>query len=808
MDDRITQWLARQQWQLFPFQQEVANQYDQGHSGLLNSVTGSGKTYAIWFACLNSYLQSGRRLEPAPAGLCLWVTPMRALALDTQKSLQRACDGCGIPWQVGLRTGDTPNSQKQKQNKHLPPVLVITPESLSLLLSLKSARELFKHTEAIIVDEWHELLGNKRGVQTQLACAYIRGRRPNCRIWGLSATLGNLDEAARTLCATTQPVIVKGMQERPTKMTVITPKVIESFPWAGHLGLRHVQALIPSLETKSSTLVFTNTRAQAERWYQALLEARPEWAGVMALHHSTLDNKTRKWVEQECRSGNLKVVVCTSSLDLGVDFSPVEQVVQIGSPKGVARCLQRAGRSQHHPGGMSEIILMPTHAFEIVEYEALREAVNARKIEPRRPLDKPYDVLIQHCVTLAIGEGFDFQALFNEVKTAPAYADLTKTEWQAICDFITRGGHALQAYPEYHKVVEHGGRYTVTSKRIAMRHRMNIGTITSDAMISVQFQRGKKIADVEESFVSKLKPGDIFYLDGKSLEFIRLHDMKAQVKLSKKKAKIIPRWAGGVMPLSSELSAALQNLLSDIANNKKNIPAVKPLFDIQASISHVPCHNECLVEVIHMQGGCHCFIFPFAGRVVHEMMASVFAYRLCAIEDNTFSIAVNDYGFHLSADKPFHIDAQRLKRLVSTSNLTRDCLACVDEAQLAKRQFRDIARIAGLVFSGYPGAQKTTRMIQASSSLIYDVLKQYDENNILLQQAELEVLQQSQVLGELQDCFERCRQQNFVVIDLMRLTPFSFPLWVESQRLKVSNETLEARIERMIKKLHGFDPRE
>jgi len=659
-------------------------------------------------------------------------------------------------------------------------------------LSLATAEKLFKHIAAVVVDEWHELLGNKRGVQLQLCLARLRCWQPELMVWGLSATLGNLQQARDQLCPGGK--LVAGLQRDKPRCEVILPQTIDAFPWAGHMGLRHAALLLPYLEAKQTTLIFLNTRGQAERWYQALLQAKPEWAGQMAIHHSALAKPVRQWVEQQLREGMIKVVVCTSSLDLGVDFSPVEQVVQVGSPKGIARLLQRAGRSHHQPGKVSEILLFPTHAFEIIEYEAAKLAVQRDLIEPRPPLHKPYDVLIQHCVTLALGGGFTSELLYNEITQCPPYAELTRAEFESILQFIVSGGSALQAYPEYHKVEVIDGVYQVINKRIAQRHRMNIGTINADAMVNVKFQRGKTIAAVEENFISKLKPGDTFYLNGRSLEFLRMKDLTAIVKAAKKKSTVIPRWVGGRLPLS----AALSELVQEVIATPASLPCLNDLFIKQRTLSHIPQQQELLIEQVKTRDGYHTFVFPFAGRLCHEMLASLWSYRLLHEQKNTLSVAVNEYGFEICSAKPLDLSAQRITSLLSIENLTEDLLQGTNQAQLGQQRFRDIARIAGLVFAGYPGSGKSTRQIQASTSLLYNVLQQYDADNLLLQQAMREVYTQAFELQRLEDVMQQCVRKTVVLKSPDRLTPFAFPLWVELQRMQLSSEDLATRIERML----------
>jgi ATP-dependent Lhr-like helicase len=381
-------WFATRGWTSFDFQREVWAAMAQGRSGLLHATTGSGKTYAVWLGAL-------ARRQPAPGLQVLWVTPMRALAADTTRALQLPLADLAPHWRVAQRSGDTPAAERARQDRRWPQALVTTPESLTLLLTRERAREDFAALHTVIVDEWHELLGNKRGVQLQLALARLRRWRPALLSWGLSATLGNLDEALAALLGPhpRQPgVTVRGRIDKALTVDTLLPQEPGRFSWGGHLGTQMLQPVVDEIERSGTTLVFTNVRSQAETWYQLLLNARPDWAGSIALHHGSLDKSVREWVEAGLKAGSLKAVVATSSLDLGVDFLPVERVLQIGSAKGVARLLQRAGRSGHQPGRASRVTLVPTNTLELVEAVAARRAALAGRVEAREAPEAPLDV--------------------------------------------------------------------------------------------------------------------------------------------------------------------------------------------------------------------------------------------------------------------------------------------------------------------------------------------------------------------------------------------------------------------------------
>jgi ATP-dependent helicase Lhr and Lhr-like helicase len=811
--DLAKTWFSARGWKPFAFQKQVWAAVKNGESGLLHASTGAGKTYAVWFAALNRYARARAAVEtprkrkpPAEPLTVLWITPMRALAADTARALQAPVDDLNLSWSIGLRTGDTSSSERARQGRRLPTALITTPESLTLLLARADARTALSTLRMIVVDEWHELLGNKRGVQLQLALARLRHWQPELIVWGVSATLGNQSHAEQVLIPQGGGVSVQGQSEKALQVDTLLPPAIERFPWAGHIGLKMLPQVVAELDACASSLVFTNTRAQSEIWYQALLEARPDWAGLIALHHSSLSRDTRDWVEQALKDGHLKAVVCTSSLDLGVDFLPVERVLQIGSAKGVARLMQRAGRSGHAPGRTSRVTLVPTHSLELIEAVAARDAVEQRRIEPRLSPHKPLDVLVQHLVSMALGGGFIPEDLYEEVCGAWAYRDLTLADWAWALAFVRHGGMSLTAYPDYRRVEpdEHGV-WRVPDARLARRHRMSIGTIVSDASINLKFWSkgggGKQLGSVEEGFIARLKPGDGFLFAGRLLELVRVENMTAYVKRSTAKKAAVPRWNGGRMPLSNELAEAVVRRFTAAAQGEFAGPemhALRPLLDTQMRWSGLPTAENLLAEVLKSREGWHLFLYPFAGRQVHLGLASLLARRVSQRQPVTFSIAVNDYGLELLSATPVDWAEHLNGALFNADHLLADVLASLNAGELALRRFREIARIAGLVFAGYPGAPKSTRQVQASSGLFFQVFKQYDADNLLLAQAGEEVLREELDIARLEQTLQRINRMKLDVHLIKRPTPLGFPLLVERMRESMSSEKLADRIRRMV----------
>ena len=796
----------------------------QGRSGLLHATTGSGKTYAVWLGMLAELLRRHRRPSSASeaAGTnaaqplrAIWLTPMRALASDTTRALAEPLRDLAPEWTIGQRTGDTPSAERARQDRRFPTVLVTTPESLSLMLTREHAREELHSVEFVVVDEWHELIGSKRGVQAQLAIARLWRFNPELVVWGLSATLGNLQQAMEVLChpglaagcAAAAPALVRGKVDKSLIIDTLIPPDPGKYSWAGHLGARMQQPVVDEIARSGTTLVFTNVRSQAEIWYQLLLEAKPEWAGEIALHHGSMDKATREWVEQGLKQGSLRAVVATSSLDLGVDFLPVERVLQIGSAKGVARMMQRAGRSGHAPGRPSRLTLVPTNTMEIIEAAAARHAAQAGRIEARQPPDKPLDVLVQHLVTVALGGGFQADELFEEVRGAWSYRALTRAEFDWALAFCERGGSSLTAYPDYHRIaLGKDGVYRVPDRGIAKRHRLGIGTIVSDAAMQVKYLSGANIGTIEEGFIARLRKGDCFFFAGKLLEFIRVREMVAYVKKAARNKGTVPTWQGSKMALSTEMGDAVLDMMQRASQGdffEPELEAARPMLQTQARLSRIPRPGVLLVETFRSREGRHIYLYPFAGRHVHLGLASLLAWRLARDRPNTFSMSVNDYGFELVSAEDFDLSLVTGGPVFSMDNLLHDVLASLNSTELAQRRFREIARVAGLVFAGYPGQPKSTRQLQASSGLFFEVFRKWDPDNLLLTQAQHEVLSQELELSRLRSTLDRLLRMKVDWVELRYPSPMSLPLMVERFREQLSTEQLSSRLDRILRDMEG-----
>lgn len=847
----VNDWLVSRGLHPFRFQKQAWENILEGKSGLVNAPTGCGKTFSVFLGAIIDFINHhpGNYKTKKKNGLqLLWISPLRALAKDIGRAMEEVIQELGMQWEIGIRNGDTPINEREKQKRQMPEVLIITPESLHLLLAQKNYPEFFRNLKIIAVDEWHELLGSKRGVQVQLATSRIVSIKKNSQsagnsqlsVWGISATIGNLEQSSEVLLSSilqwqrTQEVIVRAEMNKQIEVESIFPDEIEKFPWAGHLGIKLVQKVIPIINSSKTTLIFINTRGMSEIWYQTLLNHAPELSGAIALHHGSIEQELRIWVEEALHTGKLKAVVCTSSLDLGVDFRPVETVIQVGSPKGVARFLQRAGRSGHSPDATSKIYFLPTHSLELLEAAALKTAIRENFIENREPMLLCFDVLVQYLCTLAISDGFKPDEIFDEIRSTFCFREMNREEWNDIIAHITTGGYALQQYDEFKKVEIENGVYKIKSRRVAMRHRLHIGTIVSEPMLKVKFLSGGYVGIIEEYFISRLDPGDVFTLAGRKLEFIMIKDMTVLVRRSTAKKSLIPSWEGGRVPLSAKLGRMLRKTLDEVTAikvksqkskvkmedsnftphdpiaigshltlhaSRSPIPdellRLEPLFDLQQKLSHVPGENELLVEQIETEDGHHLFVYPFEGRLVHEAMAAILAYRISRITPITFSFAMNDYGFELLSDKPIPVDDTNVYDLFTAENLFEDIQRSVNSTEMAKRKFRDIAVIGGLIFQGYPGEQKKARHLQSSASLLFNVFSEYEPNNVLLRQSYQEVFDQQMEEARLRNMLERIQTSNIVITFPTQLTPFCFPIKVDSWREDLSSEKLEERVKRM-----------
>ena len=797
----VEKWFKSNGWRPQDFQIDCWEHYNKGENLMLHAPTGTGKTYAIWGGILNEYFE----LKEIKEGInIIWITPLRALAVEIQKSTQQLSSDLKTGIKVDLRTGDTPQSRRIKQNQNFPFGLITTPESLHVLLSSKKHKDFFKNLRAVVVDEWHELLGTKRGVQTELAISYLRFLIPKLKTIGISATLGNKELAGEILMGLGNnfKTITSKIKKRINVKSII-PKSMERFPWRGHLGTHLIDEVIKIIRKGKTTLIFTNTRSQCEMWYHKIIHSYPELAGVIAMHHGSIDKKIRLWVENGLREKKLKVVVCTSSLDLGVDFSPVETCIQVGSPKGVGRFIQRAGRSGHQPNNPSTIYFLPTHAIELIESVALQEGIKKQMIEDRLPHINSYDVLLQFLTTLAVGGGFFPDQIFPVIKKTFSFHAINSNKWKWILNFLTKGSQSLEYYDEFKKVhISEDGMMTVLDKGVALRHRLSMGTIVSDSVLKIKYQTGKYLGTIEEWFISKLSRGDVFTFAGRNLELLTLNGMEVIVRKSNVKKAKIPAWVGGRFSFSSNLSDLLKNTF----HNKKNystreFKALKSIFKQQNRESKIPNSDELLIERFKTREGFHTLFYLFEGYAVNEAISSLLAYRISLLKPITFTISVNDYGFELLSDQEFDRNIFLENNLLTKEYLLDDLSKSVNISEMSRRKFREIAVISGLVFQGYPRKPVKTKHLQSGSQLFYDVFKEHEPENLLYLQAINETFDHGIESPRIQRTFEKIENLKIVWKDCKYPTPFSFPLITDRIRSKLSSESVEDRIRKMYLKL-------
>lgn len=794
MGSAVAKWFDSLGWEPNPFQREAWKAFAAGGDGLVQAPTGMGKTFAALGGVVDEACREGGKSKGLQV---IWIAPIRALSKEIEASAQRMLEGVGLDWQVGIRTGDTTAAERARQRRRLPEVLITTPESLHVLFCTADHAQHFASCRLLVVDEWHALLGSKRGVQVELAAAHLRKLAPELRTWGLTATIGNLEQALEVLCPAGGELVQSHAAKR-TEIVSLMPPSFERLAWAGFLGIPLLEQVLKVVKAHRTTLVFTNTRSQSEIWYHRLLDADPDLAGQIALHHGSMAKDARIWIEDAIGRGLLKAVVCTSSLDLGVDFPPVEAVVQIGSPKGVARFLQRAGRSGHQPGGISRIHFVPTHGLELLEGAALRTAVHRGWVESRTPVIRAFDVLAQWVCTRALGGGFEPDEVKAEVMATHAFRSVDEAEWRSCLDFVRFGGSALEAYDEYRRVEVVKGRWVMPDRRMARRHRMSIGTIVSDPMVAVKLRRAGVVGHVEATFIERMNAGDVFWFAGRQLELVRHNGAVAEVKPAKRTTQRVPVWSGGRLPLSTELGFALREELDSVARGEAAHPELlrlEPLLSLQRARSHVPMKHELLVEEFTSDDGHHVCVFPFEGRAVHEGLAMLVSHRLGQTTAQTITFACNDYGFELLSNEPLRMNEAEMRRLLTSKELESDVLGSLNASDLARRRFKEVAVISGLQFQPPQGA--SAKHLRTHSGLLFDVFSDHDSNHVLYRQALEEVLADQLQIASLHRALDRMKSAEWAWCRPEQVTPLAFPLMVDRMRETMSTEELELRIERM-----------
>ena len=814
--NKIKRFFYKNSWKPLPYQIESWEAFLKGESGIIQVPTGSGKTYAAIMGPL-SKLEDPKKQKSINI---LVITPLKALSRDLKNSISIAAMHFSEDITIGIRNGDTSANEKKKQLSNPPNILITTPESLSLLLSNKSSEKIFNKLSSIIIDEWHELMGSKRGNQCELVLSWLRGNKNNLQTWAISATIGNIKEAARAIVGikAPPPKLISTDIKKEIEICSVLPEEKTTFPWSGHLGIRSHNSLLKKLERDKSTLLFTNTRNQSERWFQCLKFYHPEMENKIALHHGSLDKDDRKMVEDGVKDGSIKWVVCTSSLDLGIDFQPVDQIVQIGSPKNIARLIQRAGRSAHRPGGKSKIIFMPTNSLELLEISAMRRIIKNGITENIKLPELSYDVLLQHLVSLACGSGFNPYTEKERVKDCWSYRNLNDKEWDWCIDFLEYGGKCLKAYPRYKKLEreesinnKNNFKYYIKDKSLIRMHKFNIGTITSDNFVIVKYLKGKSLGNLEENFAGKLKSGDTFYFAGKMLQFIKIKDMTLYVKKSSKKSSLIPAWIGGQMAISDLLSDILRKEI-DICNNLEftkefvnaELNSLLPILKKQKKVSDLPNKDQLLIELYRTKEMTNLFVFTLDGKFVNEGIAFLWALRFAKKKQATFSITANDFGFSLTTNENYNFSVilEEFTYFINRSHLERDLENAINFSELQKRRFKNIAQISGLVNQNNPSKTRNSSQLQISASLFFDVFTKYEKNHLLIKQASEEVKEYQLENNRINNSLERLSKLKIIFNETKNPSPFAFPLLVERLKNTLSNEPIEKRVEKLLKNIN------
>tara|TARA_Y100000589_G_scaffold141138_1_gene134744 strand:- start:6532 stop:9006 length:2475 start_codon:yes stop_codon:yes gene_type:complete len=808
---KIKQFFKKNKWEPLDFQIESWTHYLNGHNGIIQVPTGCGKTYASILAPL---LKLSINKDICGINI-LFITPLKALSRDSEKSILEAINFFNKKITIGIRNGDTSNYEKKKQLIKPPNILITTPESLSLLISNKKSKDLFSNLNSIIIDEWHELMGNKRGNQCELNLSWLRGNKKDIQIWAMSATISNIDEASLAIVGLNakKPKIINSNINKNIEIKSVIPKEMGTFPWSGHLGIKSHKFLLDKIDKNKSTLFFTNTRNQSERWFQCLKFFNPEMGDKIALHHGSLDKEERKNVEEGVKRGSIKWVVCTSSLDLGVDFQPVDQIVQIGSAKNLARLIQRAGRSAHKPEGVSKILFMPTNALELIEISAIKRILNKGITEKINLPELSYDVLLQHLVNLGCGPGFDPNIEKERIKECWSYRNICDEDWLWCLKFLEFGGKCLNAYPKYKKIEKKYSnkrnsnyRYYVNNDSIIRTHKFNIGTITSDKYMFVKYLRGNTLGTLEENFVSKLKKGDTFFFAGKVLEFIKIIDMTLFVKKSKKNSSMVPSWIGGQMAISDLLSENIRKEIS-ICNNfldfenhsNEELKSLIPILNRQKKYSDIPRKDQLLAEIFSAKNYKSLFVFTLEGKFVNEGIGFLWALRFSKLNKSTFNITANDFGFSLTSEREydFSLIKNELNYFLNIDCLEKDLKSAINLSELTKKKFKKIAQISGLV-NNNPSKLKTANQVQISSNLLFDVFTKYEDNHLLIKQAFEEVQKDQLEINRMKNCLLRMSSMEFIMNKTKYPSPLAFPLLVERLSSTLSNETIEHRVAKLI----------
>ncbi len=779
LPDPFAGWFAAQGWQLRAHQRAVMAAAQAGDSVLLIAPTGGGKT-------LGGFLPSLIDLAAHPrAGLhTLYVSPLKALAADIARNLLRPVEAMRLAVSIATRSGDTPAAERRRQRAAPPNLLLTTPESLALLITLPEAAAMFAPLAAIVIDEVHALAGSKRGDQLALALARLAALAPAARRIGLSATVAHRAPLAAYVAPDGRADSVRVIDAEPgaaPQIGMLLPR--GRLPWAGHMGLFSAPEILRCIAAAAMTIVFVNTRAQAELLFQELWKLNAATLPI-AIHHGSLEPEQRHKVEAAMAAGRLRAVVATSSLDLGIDWGGVDQVLQVGAPKGVSRLLQRVGRANHRMDEASRAILVPANRFEVLECEAAILGAAAGELDGEAPRPGGLDVLAQHVLGVACAAPFLPDALFAEVRRAAPYAALTRRDFDDVLGFVQDGGYALAAYERHHKLFRDAeARVHVRTERIARQHRMNIGTIVEEPLLKVRLgPRGAALGEVEEYFANMLTPGDTFIFAGRLLRFLRLRETTVEVAEGGAGEAKVPAYAGGRMPMTTNLADRVRGMLADAASWGGFPAPVQEWLMMQRAVSRLPGRGDLLVETFPRGDRFYLVAYCFEGRNAHQTLGLLLTRRMERFGFAPLGFVATDYVLAAwSAHPPTDI-----ARLFEADMLGDDLEAWLAESSMLRRTFRNVAVIAGLIERQAPGAEKSRRQVTVNSDLIYDVLRRHQPDHVLLRATRADAAGGLTDLGRIAAMLARIKGRVRHMV-LSRVSPLAVPVLLEIGRESVRN---------------------
>jgi ATP-dependent helicase Lhr and Lhr-like helicase len=772
----IEAWFNGRGWRVRRHQVEMLEADDAGRHALLVADTGAGKTLAGFLPTLAAFTPS-RLGDALPSeGLhTLYVSPLKALAHDVQRNLLTPITEMELPITVETRSGDTPSDRKARQRARPPHVLLTTPESLSLLLSYPESAQLFGTLQRVVIDEVHAFATSKRGDLLALALTRLQALAPGLRRAALSATLAD-PESFRAWLAPwgdlDSTALVEGEAGAPAEVEILLPDDGQRVPWGGHAAAWALPQLYEAIRRNRTTLVFTNTRFLAEYIFQLLWDANEDKLPI-GIHHGSLSKEARRKVEGAMARGELRALVCTASLDLGVDWGDIDMVVQMGAPKGSSRLLQRIGRANHRLDQPSRALLVPGNRFEFLEAMAARDAVNEgqRDGEDFRP--GGLDVLAQHVMAIACAGPFGEADLLAEIRSSLAYAWVDAAIWQRVLQFVATGGYALRAYDRFQRIVRlKDGTWRLTHPQQAARHRLNAGIIVDSEMLEVRFRNGRSLGKVEESFGAGLKPGDTFRFAGMDLEVEGVRDLELIVR-GAKSAGQIPSYNGARLPLTTHLSARVQAMLADRAGWARFPDDVREWLEVQDWRSRLPAPGELLVESFPHGGRAYTVYYTFEGWNANQSLGMLITRRMEDAGLSPMGFVANDYALGVWGLRPVKDPAL----LLSPDILTHEFVEWVQNSYLLRRAFREVAVISGLVERQQPGTRKSGRQVTFSTDLIYDVLRKHEPEHLLLEAAWADARARMTDVGRLGALLDRAAAE-VVHVELDRVTPLAVPLMV------------------------------